>query len=178
MCSWVSKWGISWRNQRNRRSCWRLADLVEAWRLAIPCRDKVWCQMWIRLMKKWTSVDAAGSSFNMVWNGANLKTNFQPDQTNYITWQSVFYLIWFWTYLLSQIRPFSGPYLDIGPDRDQFPKSGPFRKHCKLHHEGYLGWCIHFAVHCCCKVFHIFASPHPVRAAVLENTLNYTNLNH
>ena len=29
-----------------------------------------------------------------------------------------------------QIGPFSGPYLDIGPDRDQVPKSGPFRCHC------------------------------------------------
>ena len=25
-----------------------------------------------------------------------------------------------------QIGPFSGPYFDIGPDRDQVPKSGPF----------------------------------------------------
>ena len=31
-----------------------------------------------------------------------------------------------------QIGPFSGPYLDIGPDRDQVPKSGPFRCHCLL----------------------------------------------
>ena len=30
-----------------------------------------------------------------------------------------------------QIGPFSGPYLDIGPDRDQVPKSEPFRKHCQ-----------------------------------------------
>ena len=30
-----------------------------------------------------------------------------------------------------QIGPFSGPYLDIGPDRDQVPKSGLHRKHCK-----------------------------------------------
>ena len=36
ICSWVSRWGISWRNQTSRRSCWRLADLVEAWRIASP----------------------------------------------------------------------------------------------------------------------------------------------
>ena len=29
-----------------------------------------------------------------------------------------------------QIGSFSGPYLDIGPDRDQVPKSAPFREHC------------------------------------------------
>ena len=29
-----------------------------------------------------------------------------------------------------QIGPFSGRYLDIGPGRDQVPKSGPFREHC------------------------------------------------
>ena len=36
-----------------------------------------------------------------------------------------------------QIGPFSGPYLDIGPDRDQVPKSGLHRKHCmnSLHNE-------------------------------------------
>ena len=34
--------------------------------------------------------------------------------------------------LESQIGPFSGPYLDIGPDRDQVPKSGLHRKHCRL----------------------------------------------
>ena len=28
-----------------------------------------------------------------------------------------------------QIGPFSGPYLDIGPDRDQVPKLGLHRKH-------------------------------------------------
>ena len=32
--------------------------------------------------------------------------------------------------LESQIGPFSGPYLDIGPDQDQVPKSGLHRKHC------------------------------------------------
>ena len=29
-----------------------------------------------------------------------------------------------------QMGPFSGPYLDIGPERDQVPKSGLQRKHC------------------------------------------------
>ena len=38
-----------------------------------------------------------------------------------------------------QIGPFSGPYLDIGPDRDQVPKSGLQCKHCICEADGHLG---------------------------------------
>ena len=45
-----------------------------------------------------------------------------------------------------QIGPFSGPYLDIRPDRDQVPKSGLQRKQCLPSTESFcwqIWWCCH-----------------------------------